>query len=183
MFYKIQLKEHVRVPPDMFKYDLSEAILKELKRKFEGLISEELGIVIDVLAVGDIGQGIIIPGDGAAYYETTFDVVSFKPEMKELVFGTIRDIADFGAFMTIGPIDGMIHISQTMDDYVSFAKEKVLSGKESKKSLKVGDQCMARIIAISYKDITNPKFGLTMRQPGLGRLDWVEEEGQKEKEK
>ena len=83
MFYKIQLKEHVRVPPDMFKYDLSEAILKELKRKFEGLISEELGIVIDVLAVGDIGQGIIIPGDGAAYYETTFDVVSFKPEMKE----------------------------------------------------------------------------------------------------
>ncbi|PIN70946.1 DNA-directed RNA polymerase, partial [Candidatus Woesearchaeota archaeon CG11_big_fil_rev_8_21_14_0_20_57_5] len=30
MFYKIQLKEHVRVPPDMFKYDLSEAILKEL---------------------------------------------------------------------------------------------------------------------------------------------------------
>ena len=82
-------------------------------------------------------------------------------------------MADFGAFITMGPIDGMIHISQTMDDYVSFSKDKVLLGKESKKNLKVGDKCRARIIAVSYKDATNPKFGLTMRQKGLGRLDWI----------
>jgi DNA-directed RNA polymerase subunit E' len=70
----------------------------------------------------------------------------------------------------------MIHISQTMDDFVSFSKEKVLSGKETKKTLKVGDSCRARIIAVSFKDVANPKLGLTMRQPGLGRLDWIKEE-------
>ena len=96
--------------------------------------------------------------------------------MQEIVLGKIKDIAEFGAFINIGPIDGMIHISQTMDDFVSFSKDKTLSGKETKRSLKVNDICRARIIAVSFKDVLNPKLGLTMRQQGLGRLDWIKEE-------
>ena len=72
-----------------------------------------------------------------------------------------------------------------MDDFVSFIKDKILAGKETKKTLKVGDQCRARIIAVSFKDPFNPKLGLTMRQQGLGRLDWIEqeEEGEEKEEK
>jgi DNA-directed RNA polymerase subunit E' len=55
----------------------------------------------------------------------------------------------------------------------------VLSGRDSKKVLKVGDLCRARVIAVSFKDITNPKIGLTMRQQGLGKLEWIEEEDKK----
>ena len=96
--------------------------------------------------------------------------------MQEIVIGKIKDIAEFGAFINIGPIDGMIHISQTMDDFVSFSKDKTLSGKESKRTLKVNDVCKARIIAVSFKDPLNPKLGLTMRQAGLGRIDWIKED-------
>jgi len=77
--------------------------------------------------------------------------------------------------MNIGPIDGMIHISQTMDDFVSFTKDKTLAGKETKRFIKVGDLCKARIIAISFKELSNPKLGLTMRQHGLGKLEWEKE--------
>ena len=77
----------------------------------------------------------------------------------------------------------MIHVSQTMDDYVSFSKENVLTGKESKKVLKINDICRSRIIAVSYKEANNPKIGLTMRQPLLGNLKWIEEELKKQKEK
>src|SRR3989339_1024696 len=182
MFYKIELKDHIRVPPDMFGLPVEEAIVKRVKVKYEGFISQNMGIVIDVSNVKEIGEGIIIPGDGASYYETTFELLTFKPEMQEVVMGKIKDIADFGAFINLGPIEGMIHVSQTMDDFVSFSKDKTLSGKETKKTLKVGDKCRARIIAVSFKDITNPKLGLTMRQPGLGRLDWIEDEGKKEVE-
>jgi len=75
----------------------------------------------------------------------------------------------------MGGVEGMVHISQSMDDYVSFSKEKVLQGKKTNQSLKVGDKCKARIIAISYKDVNNPKIGLTMRQEGLGKLEWLEQ--------
>jgi len=173
MFYRAKLRDHIRVPPSMFNLPIEEAVRKRIKKKFDGFISKDLGIVIDTAAVDQIGEGIIIPGDGASYYVTEFDLLVFKPEMQEVVAGKIRDIAEFGAFISLGPVEGMIHISQTMDDFVSFNKEKSLSGKDSKRVLKIGDKCLARIIAISYKDPTNPKLGLTMRQVGLGKSEWT----------
>lgn len=179
MFYKTELKDHIRIPPSLFDLTTEQAVLKQIKEKYEGYISQDLGVIIDVSSVSDIKEGIIIPGDGAPYYDTTFKLLTFKPEMQEVVYGTIKDIADFGAFITLGPIEGMIHVSQTMDDFVSFAKEKVLTGRDSKRALKVGDLCKARVIAVSFKDVTNPKLGLTMRQEGLGRLEWIEEDKNK----
>ncbi len=183
MFYKAEIKDHIRVPPVLFSIPKQEAVIKCIKKEYEGYISKDLGIVIDVCSVSDIKEGVIIAGDGASYYETTFNLLILKPEMQEVLLGKVKDIADFGVFMALGPIEGMIHISQAMDDFVSFSKDKTLSGKESKKILKVGDLCKARVIAVSYKDLTNPKLGLTMRQAGLGRMDWIEEEFAPKKEK
>ena len=176
MYRTIEVKDMVRVPPEEFSRDIEEAVIASIKKKYEGYIAKELGIVIDVVEVHEMGEGIVVPGDGAAYYQLRFSLLSYKPEVGELVHCSIKDIADFGAFLDLGSIDGMIHISQTMDDFVSFSSEKVLSGRATKKVLKVGDLCRARIVAISYKDISNPRIGLTMRQPGLGKLEWVEED-------
>ncbi len=174
MFYELELQSHVRVDPKTFSEDVKESILKNLNKQFDNYISKEIGVAIAVSEVLSVGDGIIIPGDGAAYYDTKFKLLVFKPEQHEVVLGKITEMTDFGAFMNIGPIDGMIHISQAMDDFVSFSKSGVLTGKESGKSIKVGDKCRARIIAVSYKDVNNPKIGLTMRQPLLGKIDDIE---------
>ncbi len=183
MFYRVELKDHIRVAPRLFEFDVKDAVLKSVMLKYDGMVDPDLGFVIAVTKVNAVGEGVVIPGDGASYYDTTFEVISFKPELQEVVSGRVKDIADFGAFMTMGPVDGMIHIGQTMDDFVSFAKDKVLTGRDSKRILKVGDICRARIIAVSFKDITNPKIGLTMRQPGLGKLDWLAEDDKPKAEK
>lgn len=179
MFYEIKAKSHVRVPPVLLKQDTKEAILQRLNETFEGYIANDVGFIIYVTEVLNIGEGIIIPGDGAPYFETEFKMLTFIPEIQEVSLGKVTDITNFGAFINIGPVDGMIHVSQTMDDFISFSKTKVLTGKESKKTLKVGDKCRARIIAVSYKDLANPKIGLTMRQLGLGNLKWIEEDMKK----
>ena len=179
MFYRVQVEDHVRVPPVMFKLPREEAIISMLEKQFEGYLSKDLGVVISVSKLVDVQEGVIIPGDGAAFYKCNFELLTLKPELQEVVLGKVRDIADFGAFINLGAIDGMIHVSQTMDDFVSFGKDKVLVGKDSGRALKVGDLCRARIIAISYKDIANPKLGLTMRQQGLGKLEWLEEDAKK----
>ena len=179
MFYRVQVEDHVRVPPAMFKLSREESIIAMLEKQFEGFISKDLGVVISVSKLLNVQEGVLVPGDGAAFYKCNFELLTLKPELQEVVLGKVRDIADFGAFINLGAIDGMIHISQTMDEFVSFSKDKVLLGKESGRSLKVADLCRARIIAISYKDIANPKLGLTMRQEGLGKLEWLEEDSQK----
>ncbi len=172
VFYAVKVKDHVRVPPAMFGLDLKEAIVKAVKEAYTGYIDKELGIVIDALDVAEVGEGIIIPGDGASYYETFFELLVFIPEMQEVLPAVVRDVADFGAFLNLGPIDGMVHVSQAMNDYVSVS-EKTLQGKETGRTIKQGDKLFARMVQISYKDRANPKFGLTMRQEGLGKEEWI----------
>ena len=175
MFYEVLVTDHVRVEPNKFGMDTDEAVRVQLEESYSGFQDKDIGTVVSVLEVLEVKEGIIIPGDGAAYYESTFKLIVFRPELQELVYGTIEEITNFGAFINLGVVRGMIHISQTMDDFVSFSDSGVLTGKDGKKNLVQKDKCIARIVAISYKG-EEPKIGLTMRQPGLGKLDWVKAE-------
>jgi len=180
MFYLSEIEDYVRVEPRLFGLATIEAVKNQLKETYKDYFSKDLGKVIAIIDVLEVGEGIIIPGDGAAYYKSKFKLLVWKPELQELVFGVISEITDFGAFINLGAMQGMIHISQTMDDYVSFSKSNTLTGKSSKKSLRKGDLCLARIVALSYKT-DEPKIGLTMRQPGLGKFEWIKEEKRKAK--
>ncbi len=178
MFYLVDVEDHVRVEPKHFGLPTHESVERQLNDSYVDGVSRELGYVISVVSVDEVGDGVIIPGDGAAYYKSTFRVLAWKPELHELVHGTIAEIASFGAFMDLGVMQGMIHISQTMEDYVSMNKSGTLSGKTTKRSLGKGDNCVAKIVAISFK-AGEPKIGLTMRQPGLGKMEWLEQELEK----
>ena len=174
----MDVEDHVRVEPKHFGLPTKEAIENQLNESYVNSVNKELGFVISVVSVQDMEDGVIIPGDGAVFYRSKFKLLTWKPELHELVYGTINEIANFGAFVHLGATQGMIHISQTMEDYVSVNKTGTLSGKSSKRTLSKGDDCIARIVAISFKG-DHPKIGLTMRQPGLGRLQWIEEDNKK----
>lgn len=175
MYYKSHVEGVVRVDPKLFGEELKDSIFTQLRANYSGKVTEELGRVVVICGVNKIGEGLLIPGDGAAYYTTEFTAVHYVPEPNELVEGEVRDITKFGAFINFGAFEGMVHISQTMDDFVSLSKQGTLQGKDSKKVLKVGDKVRARIIAVSMKDLEDPKIGLTMRQPYLGKLEWLED--------
>ena len=175
MFYLTEVEDHIRVEPKLFGLPTSEAVDKQLRETYMEYYDKELGRVISVIEVLNVGEGVIIPGDGAAYYKSNFKLLTWKPEIQELVYGTISEITSFGAFIDMGAMKGMIHISQTMEDFVSFSKTSTLLGKSTKRSLKQGDLCIARIVAISHKG-DEPKIGLTMRQPGLGKIEWLKED-------
>ncbi|MCU0642583.1 MAG: DNA-directed RNA polymerase [archaeon] len=178
MFYLLEVEDYIRVEPKHFGLPTQEAVEKQLNESYVGHVNKEFGHIISVVSVDSVTDGIIIPGDGAAFYRARFRILVWKAELGELVYGTINEITNFGAFMQIGPAQGMIHISQTMEDYVSLSKTGTLSGKASKRSLAKGDECMARIVAVSFKS-GEPKIGLTMRQPGLGKIEWIKEDKKK----
>jgi DNA-directed RNA polymerase subunit E' len=180
MFYEALVTDYVRVSPDKFGEDTDSAVRKQLEESYTGFQDKDIGIIVGVLDIIEVKDGIIIPGDGAAYYKSTFKVILFRPELQELVYGTIDEITNFGAFINLGALRGMIHISQTMDDFVTFSDTGSLQGRDSKRILVAGDNCIARVVAISYRG-DKPKIGLTMRQPGLGKIEWVNLEKEKTK--
>jgi DNA-directed RNA polymerase subunit E' len=137
--------------------------------------------VIDV-KVSHVGK--IIPGDGAAYHKVTFSLLTFYPKIQEVVEGEVVEVADFGAFVRIGPIDALLHVSQLMDDFISYdEKQGVLFGKETRRKLMSGDQVRVRITAVSLgRAGSSGKIGVTARQPFLGKIEWIENEIQRIKE-
>lgn len=178
MYRWLEIEDEVRVPADKIGLDAVEGIEQAIQHQYEGVVSPELGIVLAVEDVADVGEGRMVPGDGAIYYPAKFKLLTYVPTEHEVVIGEIVDITEFGAFVRMGPIDGLVHVSQIMNDYVSFDKKNgVLVGKESKRILKKGDVVRARVISVSFAKET--KIGLTMRQPHLGALHWLE--GQRER--
>ena len=178
MFYLTEVEDYVRVEPKLFGLPTVEAVDQQLREIYSNYYDRELGRSVAVIEVLEVGEGVIIPGDGATYYNSKFKLLAWKPELQELIYGEISEITKFGAFIDMGVMRGMIHISQTMDDFVSFSKTNLLSGKISKRNVKQGDTCIARIVAISHKG-EEPKIGLTMRQPGLGKIEWIKEDALK----
>lgn len=177
MYKLIEIKDTVRVPPSRFNEPLKEVIIDILKKTYESLTDADLGVILAITEVKDIGVGRVVMGDGASYHDVVFEALVYKPEVNEVVMGEVIEIVEFGSFIRLGPVDGLVHVSQVMDDFVGFDKKKgVLYGKESKRSLKEGDRVRARIVTVSMKRGTRGKIGLTMRQPGLGKLEWIKED-------
>ena len=183
MYQILKLEDRVRVPPNLFTEDVKESIEAAIKQEYEGVLSKKQGFFISLISIDEISEGSILPGDGAVYHDVIFHILSYKPKMQEVVEGVVTEITEFGCFVNIGPIAGLAHISQVMDDFVSYAKTGSLQGKKSKKSLKVGDEVRARIVAVSLKSLQTSKIGLTMRQPNLGKIEWINEELEKKEQK
>jgi len=178
MYYTTTVRDTVRVDPKYFSKDLKEAVVEIVREKYERRVDKNFGIVLCVWNAREIGEGKVIPGDGASYHEATFDLLSYKPELNEVFEGEVSEIVEFGAFVRMGPVDGLVHLSQITNDFLSFDKKiPAFVGKQSKKIIKKGDDVLAKISTVSMKNsIPETKIGLTMRPEGLGKLEWVKEE-------
>ncbi len=178
MYLKTRLVDTVRIDPEQLGLPIIAAVGKALRDKLEGQIDKKLGALVAILDVVDIGDGHILCGDGGVYYEATFDALMYKPIMQEVTEGVVVEVVEFGAFIGVGPLDGLIHVSQLTDDFVSYdGKNGRLVFKESGRAVTEGDKLRARIVAVSLneRDPHESRIGLTMRQPALGKLEWLEE--------
>src|SRR6056297_1085414 len=182
MYKRVRLKDTVEVPPEELGDVTPELVKRLLQDKLEGRMDEEVGSIVSVVDVDDIGEGTVLPNEPGVYYEAEFDAVTFDPKMQEVVDGSIVEVVEFGAFVGIGPVDGLLHVSQISDEYLAYDGEnQQLASTESNQTLGVGDDVRVRIVTKSI-DERNPrdsKIGLTAKQPGLGKHDWLESDRRK----
>lgn len=183
MFKLITVEDEVRVHPKYFNLKLEDAIIESLRDEVEGRIDPNIGVFLAVTKVLSIGEGEILPEDPAIHYPATYEVLVYYPENQEVVLGEVVDISEFGAFVRIGPLDALAHVSQIMNDRIAYdPKNSVLTGRKSKRKLQIGDIVRARIVGVSLGK-NRTKISLTMRQPWLGSLKWIEAEKRKLKQK
>lgn len=186
MYYRMKLSDKVRVPPNRLGEALEKVILDVLQELLEGSIDKEIGVFISVTKVLKIGEGELIPGDGAVYYDVDFEALVLRLSLQEVLEGLVVETTSFGAFVSLGPIDAMLHVSQISDEYISFdEKNSRLICQESKRFIGVGETVRTRVVTLSLneREPRDSKIGLTMRQTGLGTAVWLDEDMAKEKER
>jgi DNA-directed RNA polymerase subunit E' len=178
----VTVRDVVRIPPKEFGSQIEDAAMVHLRKQHENVLDRDVGLMIAVIGIDEIGQGRLMPGDGATYHSVTYKVLVFKPIRGELVEGNVVELMDFGAFIRMGPLDGLCHVSQICDDFITQdSKGSALLGKETGRTLAEGDSVRARITSISFESGNRSgKLGLTMRQPFLGKIgpqnSWVEDD-------
>lgn len=177
VYKQITLESTVRIPPTKFGENIEDAAFEILTEQFNGQIYENIGFIIVVVDVIKIGDGKLLHGDPSTYHPVKFSVLCYQPELYEVVEGTVVEVVEFGAFIRLGPSDGLCHVSQITNDYITFENmNQRFIGKESDKILTVDDIVRGRIIAVSMGSGRSGKLGLTMRQPYLGKVEWVYDE-------
>lgn len=178
----VTVSDIVRIPPNEFDKPMEEAAVTHLRKGSENVLDRDVGLMIAVIGIDEIKKGRLMPGDGATYHQVTYRVLVFKPVRGELIEGNVVELMDFGAFIRMGPLDGLCHVSQICDDFITQdSKGSALMGKETGRTLSEGDHVRARITSISFESGNRSgKLGLTMRQPFLGKvgpdISWVEDD-------
>ncbi|MCK5176423.1 MAG: DNA-directed RNA polymerase [Candidatus Aenigmarchaeota archaeon] len=175
MFEIIKFKEHINVNQNYMTLEKDERVMRTLQENYENKILTDMGVILTVNKVDSIEGGYIEIDNPRIQYNVVFEALVFVPRIYEVVEGVVVDIVDFGVFIRFGPIDGLCHISQLVDGYIDMDKStKTITIKKTKKRLKIGDVVRCRVIALSINKKEINKIIVTMRQKGLGAIDWIE---------
>ncbi|MBN2155899.1 MAG: DNA-directed RNA polymerase [Candidatus Lokiarchaeota archaeon] len=177
MYHLYTLSHIVEIAPDLFGLPKEESAYEILSRSYHGLLDPELGFIIAICDIIDVGPGKIIHGSAGTFHPVTFTVLTYTPLMHEVVEGEVVELVDFGAFIRLGPSDGLCHITQIANDKLNFENVNArFTSADTGRSLEVGDLVRARVIVVSVGSGRSGKIGLTMRQPFLGKLEYIQEE-------
>ena len=163
------------------KLDINKVVLSILREKYEEKFIQEIGYIVCVISAKTSPLGVIVSRSGFLHNEVEFEFLAWLPMVKEVVEAEVADIKEFGAFLQMGPIEGLAHISQIIDDYVSYDKKgNRIVAKKTKRILTKNDLVRARITSVSYiPKSMNFRLGFTMRQPFLGKQEWIKEDIEK----
>ncbi len=176
ILYRIyKVSDMFKLPPEHFGEELESVATEILQRKYEGSIDKEMGIIVTIFGVKDISDGSIYPGDPSTHHEAHFSVLAFMPQVEEVVAGEVTELAEFGAFVRIGPMEGLVHVSQIANDFLSLDRKTTsFVSRKTGRSLKKGDTVLAKISTVSMKkSVKDSKIALTMKPEGLGKPEWI----------
>jgi len=181
----VRARDVVRIPPSKFTKPLDSTVLEELRSKYENMLvyiedsernTRHLAVVVAVVNASADPLGVLIPGDGASYHSVEFEFIAFSPFMKEIVEGEVASVTRAGLYVNLGVIDGFIHINQVSDEHVTFdpATGSLLL-EESRRRVERNDVVRARVYTTGILPGKGIRIHMTMRQPGLGKLEWIRE--------
>jgi small subunit ribosomal protein S1 len=134
-----------------------------------GEIAEYIGkeVTCKILKIDEVQQNIIVSRRKLIEEERSKQKQEFlsKVEVDQIVKGTVKNIADFGGFIDLGGIDGLLHITDMSWGRISHPSEMLAIGDEIEVKI-LGIDKEKEKIALGLKQKTeNPWQSVTEKYP------------------
>ncbi|KAL3770458.1 hypothetical protein ACHAW5_001212 [Stephanodiscus triporus] len=103
MFVLTLLADTIRVPPHLLSAPTLSAVSSIIERKYPNRIIVDVGLVICPYGPPlDVGDGVLVPGDGGSHHQAVFRCLVFRPFVEEVLVGTVTGCHEGGVNVSVG---------------------------------------------------------------------------------
>lgn len=103
MFVLTLLADTIRIPPQLLAKPTLTSVQTEIEKRYPNKIILDVGLVVCPYGPPlEIGDGVLVPGDGGAHHQVVFQCVVFRPFVEEVLVGTVRESHEGGITVSVG---------------------------------------------------------------------------------
>lgn len=117
MFFIYKHSERVELQPKDFTQDALAKVESELRRKVEGHVLPEVGLVLTVLDIMSKSVGRIHFETASAMFDIEYTALCMKPQNNEVIRAVVDTIEETMILAKVGPMNVFIVASEIPSDF------------------------------------------------------------------
>lgn len=103
MFVLTLIADSIRIPPPLLSQPTLTSVQTEIEKRYPNKIIIDVGLILCPYGPPlEIGDGVLVPGDGGAHHQVLFQCVVFRPFVEEVLVGTVSECNEEGLSVSIG---------------------------------------------------------------------------------
>ena len=103
MFVLTLLADTIRIPPHLLSIPTLTSVSSEIEKRYPNKIILDVGLIICPYGPPlEIGDGVLVPGDGGAHHQVIFQAVVFRPFVEEVLIGIVKESNEGGIIVSVG---------------------------------------------------------------------------------
>ena len=191
MFLLSTFQDIIRVPASQLGLPIEDVLTDELNSRLANKVVLNVGLVICLHDIVDVGESYVHCGDGAIYTKSKFRMLVFRPQIGEILCGTLRSSSKDGLNISLGFFDSIVIPPQHLNEPSQFNEADQTwtwnfedGGQVHVLRLDIGDQVRFRTHGEEFVDVSpqGPKSIESNEKPytivgsicesGLGPVKW-----------
>lgn len=161
MFVLSTFQDTIRVPPKHLGSPIEDVLADELNLRLANKVVLNVGLVICLNDIVEVGESYIFNGDGAIHTKCKFRMIVFRPQIGEVLCGTLRSGSKEGLKISLGFFDSIVVPSQQLNEPSIFNETDQTwtwnyndEGQTHVLRLEIGEQVRFRVHSESFVDIS-----------------------------
>lgn len=161
MFVLSTFKDIIRVPAKHLGSPIEDVLAEELNRRLANKVVLNVGLIICLHDIVDIGESHIFCGDGAIHTKCKYRMIVFRPQIGEVICGTLRSSSKEGLNVSLGFFDSILIPPHQLNEPSRFNEIDQTwtwncedEGETHNMPLEIGEQLRFRVHSELFTDVS-----------------------------